>query len=276
MLREIFKKNKWWIGFTYCVLLLEFLIFALVPYLLGKAVDGLLQQDYHSFGVYVALSTVGLVIGFFRRRFDTRIFMRIWRDKATDTVKDMNQRGVDSTKVVSRYRLVGTYADFFEFTLPTSISSMMEIAVSLFMIWLVLPWGSLFVLILALLAMLSYYYFSFQIQKTELEIQKLREKTDAAIVAQDMSTIDADFEEMRQKWVKRSDLDAYSWSVNDILAIVAEVAILILVVVNGHSVGTIMSTLTYVYKLFERTGLLSFYFNHVKQIEMVDGVLKDT
>lgn len=276
MLKDIFWGNKRKILFTYFVLVFEFVIFALIPYLLGKAIDGVVSNDNHSFFIYLGLLLFGLVIGFGRRIYDTIVYSRIWAEKVKETVKDLKDRNVNQPKIVSRYRLLFLYSDFFEHTVPSSISSFVEIVVALIMLFLVvsLPvFGVVFAL--AVLAMLAYYIISCYTQKVETDVQHLKEKIDAEII-ENGAKVDKDVDILADRYITNSNLNAIGWGIQDILGVIAEVVVIFAIVGNGATVGTIMASLTYVWKLFCHTGCLSDFFYQTKKIEMANKFLKDS
>lgn len=274
MLRETFKANRKWILFTYSVMLAEFILFALMPWLLGMAVDGLLEKNHNNFYLYGALSVVGLVVGIFRRQMDTRVFMGIWKRQAVDTIHGMKNREVDGPKIISRYRLVGTFADFFESTVPTAVGAVVDISVAFFMLFATLYWGGLVPFITALVAMCVYYFVAKRILVIDRSLQKLKEKTDEKILESDES-VEPEFDGMRRDWIRRSDMEALSWGLNDLFWVVCEVFTVYWLLSTGESVGTVMAAIVYVDRLFSRTSMLAGYFNHQQEIKMVKEVLAE-
>ena len=273
MIKDIFLSNRVKITCTYFLLLFEFVIFAIAPFLLGKAVDGLLEKDNGSFITYLLLLLVALFIGFFRRVYDTRVYSSIWGDRVKQTVKGLKQREVSQPKIISRYRLLYIYSDFFEYTIPNSLASFVEIIVAFFMIGFVVPIHIFFALFgLTFVSMLFYYILSFRIQKVDFNIQHLKEKIDAEIIDKE-AAVDVNIDDITQQYIKKSDLEAAGWGLNDVCCVIAEVIVVLTIIAENQTTGTIMATLTYVWKLFTHTGCFSYYFNHKKQIEMADEFL---
>lgn len=274
MLHTVFTRNKRWIFFTYLMLCVEFALFSILPHMLGKTIDALLAGSRQQFYMYLLASVAACIIGTARRRLDTRVFMQVWVDKSLDSIKDLLNRGIRKSFILSRVGLVGTYGNFFEFTIPSTFSAVIEILISFLMIWWVIPEMSYWLGALALLAIFSTYAFSFSIQRVERETQVLREETDARIVNDDFDQLEQDYNGLRDKYIQKSDLDAYCWRWVEVLSIIASVIAIFALVDSKQSAGTIMSSLMYTGKLFEKAGVLSFFFNHWKQIKMVDDVLR--
>jgi hypothetical protein len=167
------------------------------------------------------------------------------------------------------------YSDFFEHTIPSSISSFVEIVVALVMLALVVPlpiFGC--VLSLAIIAMTVYYIISCYTQRVETDVQHLKEKIDAEII-ENGAKVDEDVDKLADRYIVNSNLDALGWGIQDILSVVAEVIVIFAIVGNDATVGTIMATLTYVWKLFCHTGCLSDFFYQTKKIQMANKFLKD-
>jgi hypothetical protein len=274
MLKQTFQSNRKWIIFTYTVMLLEFILFAMMPWLLGKAVDGLLEKNHDDFYLYGFLSFVGLLVGIFRRQMDTRVFMGIWKRQAVDAIDGMRKRDVDGARVISRYRLVGTFAEFFETTVPTAVGAVVDISVSFFMLFTFLDWGGLVPFLTALVAMMIYCGVAKRILVIDRILQKLKEKTDKKII-ESVESVEPEFDRMRQEWVRRSDMEALSWGLNDFFWVVCEVFTVYWLLDGGDSVGTVMAAIVYVDRLFSRTSMLSGYFNHQQEIKMVKEVLEE-
>jgi ABC-type multidrug transport system fused ATPase/permease subunit len=274
MLQQTFQANRKWILFTYTVMLAEFILFALMPWLLGMAVDGLLEKNNNNFYLYGGLSVVGLLVGIFRRQMDTRVFMGIWKRQAVETIENMQNRRVDGPKIISRYRLVGTFADFFESTVPTAVGAVVDIGVAISMLFAALYWGGLIPMMCASVSMFVYYIVAKRILVIDRSLQKLKEKTDEKILDSGES-VEPEFDEMKKDWVRRSDMEAMSWGLNDLFWVVCEVFTVYWLLDSGESVGTVMAAIVYVDRLFSRTSMLSGYFNHQQEIRMVKEVLAE-
>lgn len=180
--------------FTYLMLCVEFALFSILPHMLGKTIDALLAGSRQQFYMYLLASVAACIIGTARRRLDTRVFMQVWVDKSLDSIKDLLNRGIRKSFILS---------------------------------------GN-----------------------------------------DDFDQLEQDYNGLRDKYIQKSDLDAYCWRWVEVLSIIASVIAIFALVDSKQSAGTIMSSLMYTGKLFEKAGVLSFFFNHWKQIKMVDDVLR--
>lgn len=182
MLFEIFNNNKKWLFVTHTILLVEFTLFALMPWLLGKAVDQLILGDWDTFWFYIGCCSVGVLIGTGRRLLDTRAFTKIWTKAAVKTIQRLIARDVSSPKIMSRRDLVRRYADFYEFTIPQTVSAVIDIIVALVIIGLAIGTPVSWIGGLLMLSFCSSYFWSCKIQKVEQASQKIRAVGDFSFV----------------------------------------------------------------------------------------------
>lgn len=275
MLGKIFRQYKARILATYTVMVVELTVCSLEPYLIGKAVDGLLRHQPRWFWIYLGLRTADLLIGFVRRRLDTRVFMRIVTGNVTEAVRRFLSQGIDPSRVISRSAFVRNFGDFFEYTLPATIQTFLEMAVSVVILWLSMPLTAFGVIAaLAVIGVLVSFAAARRMQALEQRLQDQREKIDTAIMREDVEEVCQEYDRLRVCSVQRSDTEAYAWGVNDILTLAASVFALFVVITAGQSVGTILSVMSYTTKLFWRCGFIIVFFHQIRQIEIANNFLK--
>jgi len=126
LLKEIFNENKIGIIFTYFLTLVEIFVISILPYLIGTAIDNLLESNYEGITKYSFAWIFFVLVATFRKRFDTRVFSAIYYKKALKTIDNLKNQNLDEKKISIRYGLVGIYSDFFEFTLPNASNSSIQ------------------------------------------------------------------------------------------------------------------------------------------------------
>lgn len=226
MLKDIFRNHKWSIGITYLIFFVEFGLFAMLPWMLGEAVDHLINHKYGFFIGYIALCTAGLGIGFFRRRLDTRVFIGIWIVYTTKAVANLIEKKIDPAKIASRSSFVKHYSDFFEYTMPVMVSNSVNIIISLVMIFLAAWQAGCVVLVTSLVGLVASYLWACKIQQVEIATQETREEIHGAILTGNIPVIEEGYKEQLKRHVQRSDMEANVWSVIDVLATASDVAII--------------------------------------------------
>lgn len=204
----MFRQNRIWISVSYAILFVEYFIVALLPWLLGRAVDALLTGESVQFIQYLALCFGSFVIGVVRRRFDSRVFCRIWGHHVTHIVTDLIKRNVKKSKIISRSGMVRQFADFFETDLPMLVNALMDLVVAVGMVIWTVPLAGTCTTVCVGLSLLMSYFVACKIQQIETNLQRNRERIDQAVLAEDLDVIKTDYEERVKMFVKRSDWDA--------------------------------------------------------------------
>lgn len=266
MLRKIFTQNKKWMFFTYAVLIIENLLFAICPWFLGKSIDALIEGQTTLFIQYICLTSIAATIGFTRRRLDTRVFMSIWRTASIESIEILCKKNIESPKIISRASNVYYFANFFESVLPIAIGSVIYIIISLVAIAGVLGTKTIILLVLGVLSLVISYHVANKSAVVENLAQNEREERESAIVVKDMKSIEHCYNNLSKLYIKKSDLDAYNWGILDIILIIGELFVILNLVAACQSPGIIMATTTYLYQLFGRITTIGSFFNYVKEI----------
>lgn len=274
-IKEIVKKYKYKIGFTYMLLLAEYVIFALIPFFMGKAIDSLIKKSFEDFYFYIFMSISGMFIGTFRRRFDTRTFMKVWQEKTLSSISIMMERKIDPAKILSRSGMAQVYGTFLEHHLPLLIESIIDIIIGIIMIWLVVPKTSYVVFLLVIFVIILQYSFSQWIKKIEIDLQNMREITNDAILKSDIELVDLNQRKMAKLHIKISDLEASCWRFAELLTIICEVFIVFALVNGSVTAGMILSTITYGKQVFMKTNFLTYIFGSIRQMQVFEEFMKN-
>lgn len=272
MIWALFSQHKARILLTYAIFMVEFVLFAFLPFFLGKGIDALLAGKPLHFWIFVCLAVAGEAIGYLRRRFDTRVFMSIWTKSVSKTIGGMIDRGLKSELIINRSYLVQHYVNFFEYTMPSGVSSIVNILISCWMIVMAAHSASV-VLVMVLIAMAICYILSHKIQAAELAIQDSREAVGESIGAADKDKVSENYDLMGRRFIHRSDLDALAWTSASSLSLLSQVVVVLLVVNAGHTLGTIMACIAYTTRIFERVDILGMLLNQWKQVGIADKLL---
>lgn len=114
---------------TWTVVVLENLLLALVPLLVGLTIDGLLAGELRNLGVMVAVLLVLGGVAVARRLYDTRVFGAIRLHLGTELQRRAPTLQV--TKRTVRIDLSRELVDFLEVQVPDLIMAVVQITVSL-------------------------------------------------------------------------------------------------------------------------------------------------
>lgn len=271
LLKEIFNENKWGIIFTYCLTISEIILESCIPYMLGLSIDDLLCKKYFSLAYFIIPFLLVVIIGTFRRKYDTRVFSTIYKNKATKTIAQLKKIQLDKKKISIRYGLVGVYSDFFEHTLPNTVKIVLCIIISLIMI--------AFIQISLLIALLPFLIIIFLVhrnyghstQKVEYSLQKTREDISHSLI-DDMDCGEL-LEQQKNLFIHKSDLEATNFFVSDSLALIAQVICILIITSSGITIGEITSVFMYCERVVYNGCNGFILYANFKLIEMTDDLL---
>ncbi|MEO1610282.1 MAG: ABC transporter six-transmembrane domain-containing protein [Pseudomonadota bacterium] len=200
--------RKYWgkISVTWGLTLCETAMMALLPLLIGRAIDGLLAQEFASFGVLLCSMAAAVACIVARRAYDTRAYgtMRVEIGKA------LAQRSSDASVSVRNARVLMSreLVDFLEFQAPHSVMSIIRIFVSIiilfsFSITLAISAGFAIVGILIIYGLAAHYFFVFHGRlnsQTEMQVN--------ALEGNDILEVSSHFQNLRRNEIKISDLES--------------------------------------------------------------------
>jgi ABC-type multidrug transport system fused ATPase/permease subunit len=273
MIKEILKENKLQIASIYSLLIIQYGLFAIMPYLLGKAIDYLLKKNSTGLVTLLIAEIAALLLGFFLKRYDTKVFMKIFCDKAIKAVQILRDKNILPSKIAARYQLVGFYSDFFEYSLPQIINSFIGAGTALTMLYITDHKIGLIASILFFLMILVNKIYSFKTQKIDLDIQNNKENVNHTLI--ENLEYKPHLINLSANYVKKSNLDAANFFFNDSLSIIMHVSIMMILVYTNPTVGAITSTLLYVDKLYGVTYNIFYFFMFMRSIENTNKLLHE-
>lgn len=116
-LARLFRANWRPVVLTYALYNVENLLNLAHPYVMGLAINGLLQAEYGVLALLIGQTLAQLFVGTARRMYDTRAFSAIYTDTATRLVCLQRNAGIGVSRVVARSSLSRELVDFFEYEL---------------------------------------------------------------------------------------------------------------------------------------------------------------
>lgn len=276
MLKNISNRFKARLGCTYILLILEFVCQSISPYLLGKAIDFLLQKQNNMFFLYILCSAIGLMTGVLRRIYDTKVFTGILRDTSIDLTQEMIEKDIEPTKITVRIDRLASLTDFFEYHLPQYIKSFVQIivaAVVLFtnmhhFIWII-------ALIMTVSLLCSHYYASVKTSKILNNIQKQDEiKLHNIVNKQPLDKIKDNFFNIQKLHVEKSNVDAINWGVFDVCFILCELIAIYVLTNNLYAtVGQITSSLMYINNFTSHFSVFTHAFVRIKELKVTENFI---
>lgn len=118
VLAGIAKRYWFRLLFTYFLFTIENGLALLQPMCLGYAIDDLLAGRRRGLMLLVGAYVAHMIAGAARQAYDSRCFVSIYRDLATQMVSGQRTQDVAVSFVAARSALARSLVDFFEFDLP--------------------------------------------------------------------------------------------------------------------------------------------------------------
>lgn len=133
MLKNILLKNKLRLLIIYAYLASYELLTLLTPIALGKAIDGLVDQDFTWIFIFFSIEFIANIFMYKRMVYDTIVYTRIYNELVIDYI---NKSSGDVSEQSARTDLAGNIIHFFEDAIPFYIMSVIGMIGSLFFIFL--------------------------------------------------------------------------------------------------------------------------------------------
>ena len=122
ILKRVFSQNLKGLSLLYLLLAIEIVNFLLLPYVLGKAINGVLKSDFFWMFIYAGQFVFNLFIVTFRRRFDTMLFTHIYNKLAMDVIRDYKSDKLNLSVALARLGSLYGVVGLFESDLPEMIN----------------------------------------------------------------------------------------------------------------------------------------------------------
>jgi len=185
-------------------------IFLVEPYVLGKSIDGLLNNNYHWI---VVLLLIGLLYNFFiykRMVFDTKIYTRIYNDIVFNYL-DYSEESDNSTRM-ARTDLAHSIVDFLEHHIHYYIMSILTIIGTLFFIFMSdVVTGFLVLGCVPIIGLIVWKFYGKIAQSTKV-IHTQHEKKMNVLNTNDKGLINTFFQRRRKIWIMASTLQGKNWT----------------------------------------------------------------
>ena len=245
VLGKLLLKNKVGIIITYSLFALEILSHLLTPYLLGRAVDDLINHSYHGFIILSLFYFVRIFVSMFRRILDTRVYTKIYTDLVTKflSVKNIDQK--DVSKLNAHSVLAKQFVDFLEFDLANVMYGIFTVIGSVAMLffynWYVLG-VCLFILIPVIIV--SRFFGKRIVHLTTSYNDEFERQVDI-ISSGDSDAINQHYNNLRNLDIRKSNQDAYSFTFMEVFSLF--MILVSLIILSNSNVGITAGAIIGVY-----------------------------
>ena len=270
-LKRIFLKAPVGILVVLAMDIAEIVLLSLIPFTIGSCIDGLFDQNYFWFYVLIILQILLIIICFFNKVLDTRIYERIIESESNSYYENAMQTNSDDSQISSRLNLVDEIPNFFDVELVQIIDMFGEITFSLMYIFITS--GLLFLASVAV-SILVYIFtkkFYKEIADNNIKLQDHDETREEVILNRNVQYFKHFTRSILNLRILNSDLEAKSYLVTDIL----QTGLLIFSIgftihMGNYTSGQLFTVITYVMILNERVGEINEV--RVRLYNLVDSV----
>ena len=131
MLYELARVHRGRLTIAYLLTSSGMIAGLLYPLATGLAINGALSGEYLAVLWLVGCHAAQLVLTVASKRYDTRVFARIFAALASQVVKQSRDDGLDSARVAARASLSREYTNFLEEDVPRMIYAAIALTISL-------------------------------------------------------------------------------------------------------------------------------------------------
>jgi len=274
-LRTLFDANRAQMMLTYTLLCVENLLRMLQPFVLGIAINDLLNQSTRGLFLFIGQHLAYVLMGTARQFHDTRVFSGIYTGLATDLVVGQRRQQVDVSRVAARSTLSRAYVDFFEVHLPMMIRSGWSVFGALAMLavydWRLIGWCIALILPASLLN--AYYSRHTRMLSRGLHDQLEGEVT--TIRAADPDAVRQHFHALADWKIRLSDAEAINFSLMELFIMGLMIATLAVYCSSGAvTPGDVFSVFRYVMLFVMGLDSVPKIVEHLSRLKDIDTRLR--
>ncbi len=264
----IWKTYRLKISGTMGLLTVERILGVAVPFVLGVAINDLIEGSFRGIGWLIILEVLALFIGTGRRLYDTRVYARIYTDIADSTAQRLD---IGVSRRAARLGLARELVDFFEWELPQLFAALIGISGAFGMLIYLLPTvGGLSILVglvVALVFLIS--------QGRMFSLNKLLNNE----LERQVTMLESEREFSRRRHLSRlarwrihlSDLEATNFAIAELLLASLVIGAVVITVRAGLSVGEIFAILTYLIGVTENLIVLPWTYQQSIRAREIGG-----
>ena len=267
-IRMLMRLFWWRITLTWGLTLVETAMFAILPLLIGRSIDGLLNNDWTPFSYLLIVLATLLVVATGRRIYDTRAYgtMRVELAKAQAERGKNDPISVTNARVAMGREMV----DFLEDTAPNSMTALIQVLVAVGILLsfhgnLAISAGGALVLML-----LIYGVFSPRFFRLNGALNHVAEGQVHALEGRDPKTIAKHFLGLRREEVRLSDTESIVYGlIFTVLLVMLAYNLWFSASQLGSSPGQIFSVVAYSQEFLQAAIQLPFALQSLTRIREI-------
>lgn len=194
------------IALTWSLVLLETVLFALLPLLIGWSIDGLLAGSWNAFILFTVTLVALLCVSITRRVFDTRGYGTMCVELGKALARRGEKRDVSET--TARVDMGRELVDFLEVTAPETLAAIVQVVVSFVVLLMFHSTLALSVGAAGIATILIYAVFSRVFFRINADLNARRERQVTALESSSLRRVSAHFLGLRRAEVRQSDVES--------------------------------------------------------------------
>ena len=267
-LSGIWKTYRAKIFGTFSLLTGERLVYVAFPFVLGVAIDDLIDGSYRGVLWLAGLEVIGLTVGVVRRLYDTRGYTSIYTDVADRTAQKSE---MPVTQRAAHMQLARELIDFFEWELPELLASVIGMVGAFVMLLYLLPVIGGASVTIAVLIGLVFFLSRNRMRGLNTLLNNELERQVTMLESGKEFSRRIHLNRLRRWRIHLSDLEAANFAVTDLLLTILIVGAVVITVNTGLTVGEVFAILTYLLDLAECLIVLPWTYQQSIRAQEIGG-----
>lgn len=258
---SIARRYRLSVAGTLAFLAVENVVLVLEPYLLGRAIDGLVGKSFTGLWIFVGVATLGLAVGVVRRMYDTRVYGRIFGQTASDVVARENAKDAPVAQVTARANFVNDVTQFYEIYLPAAIVSFVTLLGAIVMLAVIAPPLCVGAIAVGAVVGAVFFFSRNKIDALNKGLNDEMERQVGLLAHRDLNVARSHFGALVSWRVRLSDLEARNFGLTQFATIaLTALAIVVLMVWQEQTVGEVFAALTYILQFTQAIVILPYTY----------------
>lgn len=246
LLTTLFQRNRARILLTYTLLTIEEILELLYPFVIGVAINGLLEQNHTGLIIFACQVVLHLLVGVSRRMFDTRTYTRMYAQLATDTALQQHGNGIELSHIAARSSMLQGFVDFFERDVSAMIQSVFAVLGSAIMLSFYDLWLVLFCVVLVVPIFVLNSFYAVKSERLSKGLNDELEGQLSALESRDEKVITKHYSLLATWRIKLSDAEAKNFGMMQVFVLALFVTALLRLSVLNLEPGSIFSVFSYI------------------------------
>lgn len=274
-LKNIFKRFKLKISFTFFLVIIESIILLLFPLFIGFAINDFLKQEYAGIFYLGLLGFASLLIGAGRRFFDTRSYSSIYTIISSEFVDRERKKGSSVSQTNARVGLLAELVEFLENSFPEIMINLIGLVGTLIILAFISKIIFISCLVVTILIIVVYALTTKRNIYLNKNYNDVLEKQVENISRKNYK-IEKHFTNLMRWNIKLSDLETINFSIIWFFMIALLLFSIKSSVVGGIvEYGTIFSIIMYVFGYIENSLTLPLYYQQLVRLKEISERLNE-